>query len=243
MDSTRVLPRLAASALALAAAGAAQAELYGRVDLGYSASTSADIQDNNFPLDGVICGDAACSTPGKITDVGNAFLIGGGVGWRFNPNFRIDGTVAYRGGYKIDASVPDGLGGANAINSDVTSWNLMLNGYYDFTVTWGKPYVGAGIGWASNKVDDVVVTNAAFPGIALSAPGGSKSGFAWALMGGVGVPLSPTLTLDLGVRYTDLGKLETPAGPVLVNGTPTGFTYSGASGHVRAWELLVGLRF
>jgi len=243
MDSDRVLFGLAASALMLTAAGAAQAQLYGRVDLGYSSSTSADIQDNNFALDGVICGDAACTTPGKITDVGSAFLIGGGVGWRFNPNFRLDGTVGYRGGYKVDASVPDGLGGANSIKSDVTSWNVMLNGYYDFTVSWGKPYLGAGIGWASNKVDDIMVTNAAFPGIALSAPGGTKSGFAWALMGGVGIPLSAALTLDLGVRYTDLGKLATNVGPILVNGTPTGFTYSGASGHLRAWELLVGLRF
>jgi len=243
MDSNRVLFALAAVALSLTAAGAAQAQLYGRVDLGYSSSTSADIQDNNFALDGVICGDAACTTPGKITDVGSAFLVGGGVGWRFNPNFRIDGTVAYRGGYKVDASVPDGFGATNNIKSDVTSWNLMLNGYYDFALTWGKPYLGAGIGWASNKVDDIMVTNAAFPGIALSAPGGTKSGVAWALMGGVGIPLSAALTLDLGVRYTDLGKLATNVGPILVNGTPTGFTYSGASGHLRAWELLVGLRF
>lgn len=243
MHSARVLPQLAASALLLAMAGVAQAQLYGRVDLGFSKSTNAGITDNNFASDGVICGDTACTVPGTISDVGSAFLITGGVGWRFNPSFRVDGTVGYRTGYKVDASVPDGLGGTNNVKSDVDSWNVMLNGYYDFNLSWGKPYVGAGIGWASNKSDDVVVTNPGFPGIALSAPGGTKTGFAWSLAGGVGVPLSSALTLDIGVRYTDLGKLATGPGPILVNGIPTGFTYSGASGHLRAWELTAGLRF
>ena len=243
MHSALIRSRLAAGAVLLATACAAQAQLYGRVDLGYSRSVSANIEDNNFAQDGVICGDVNCTAPGSISDVGSAFLISGGVGWRFTPNIRADGTVSYRTGYKIDASVPDGLGGTSSINSDVSSWNVMVNGYYDFDLSWGKPYVGAGLGWAGNKTDNLAVTNAAFPGIVLSAPGGTKSGFAWAVMGGVGIPVSSALTLDLGLRYTDLGKLATPTGAVLVNGIPTGFTYSGASGHLRAWELTVGVRF
>jgi opacity protein-like surface antigen len=224
----------------LTAAGAVQAQLYWRVDAGASFSTSADIQDQNFPADGLICGDLNCTVPGQIKDVGTSALLSGGVGWRFNQNFRIDGTVAYRGWYKINETMPD----QTTFKGDVSSWNIMANGYWDFVLAWGRPYVGAGIGWASNKVDDISGTNPVIPGITVGAPGGTKSGFAWALMAGVGIPINPNITLDIGGRYVDLGKLETDAGVLTANGIVVpGFTYSGAKGNLKAWELTVGLRF
>ncbi len=232
MDAGRVLPRVAVSALLLAAAGVAQAQLYGRVDIGASFSTGADIQDNNFAADSVICGNAACTTPGQIKDVGNSYLLSGGVGWRFTPNLRADGTISYRGSYRINETMPD----ATTIQAYVTSWDIMANGYYDFALTWGKPYVGVGIGWASNRVNDVFVSNFGIK------HGGTSSGFAWSVKGGVGVPISPALTLDLSVGYTDLGKLQIDPGSVAVSGTTVG-TYAGANGKLRAWELTVGLRF
>lgn len=99
-----------------------------------------------------------------------------------------------------------------------------------------KPYVGVGIGWASNRVNDVFVSNFGVK------HDGTSSGFAWSVKGGVGVPISPALTLDLGVGYTDLGKLHSDPGSVAVSGTTVG-TYAGANGKLRAWELTVGLRF
>ena len=181
MNTKRVLLRLTVSASMLMAAGIAQAQLYWRGDIGYSWSTSADIQDKNFPLDQGICGNAACTTAGKIDDVGNSFLLSGGVGWRFNPNLRADGTLTYRGWYKLDSTMPDGT----AFKADVKSWNLMANGYWDFPLAWGAPYVMAGIGYASNKVDTVSAVNS---GITLNVPGGTTGDFAWALGGGVGLP-------------------------------------------------------
>lgn len=240
MGSYPVLSRLAVSAFMLTAAGTVQAQLYWRADIGYSSATDAEIKDVNFASDQFICGNAACTVPGQLDDIGSAFVIGGGVGWRFNQNFRVDGTVAYRTGYKLDDS--DAF--PSNFKADITSWNLMANGYYDFPLAWGKPYVGAGIGWASNKIDDIVNSGGALGPLSITVPGGTKSGFAWALMAGVGIPLSPTLTLDIFYRYTDLGDIASDSGvascaPVACPGA----TYSGAKGKLRANELMIGLRF
>ena len=242
--SCRVLLKLTVSASMLMAAGIAQAQLYWRGDVGYSWSTGANIQDKDFNTsDLVICGDITCTVPGSIDNVGNSALLSLGGGWRFSPNLRADGTVTYRGWYKIDSTVPDGFGSTSNIKADVSSWNIMANGYWDFPLKWGALYVGAGIGWASNKVGNVSITDPILPGITGGVPGGTTSNFAWALMVGVGYNVSPALTLDLAVRYSDLGKLETNSGVVTANGIATGLTYSGAQGDLKAWELTVGLRF
>lgn len=241
MKAPLTLATLAAGAFLATATNVVQAQLYFRGDVGYSWSRNADIKDKNFALDQGICGNLACTVPGKLNDVGDSALLSGGVGWRLNPNVRVDGTVTYRGWYKLDETD----GGRTTFKADAKSWNLMLNGYYDFALAWGKPYVGAGVGWASNKVDSIRGTNPLVPGVTITAPGGTKSSFAWALMAGVGVPLNPRMALDVGVRYADLGKLETDRGNLTSSGAfvgPAG-TYSGAKGKLRAWELTVGLRF
>lgn len=61
-------------------------------------------------------------------------------------------------------------------------------------------------------------------------------------MAGVGVPVSPALTLDVAVRYTDLGDIQIDAGGLAFMGTTVG-VWNGANGKLRAWELTVGLRF
>jgi opacity protein-like surface antigen len=183
----------------------------------------ANIHDKNFALDKGICGDAACTTAGKIDNAGKSVILSGGIGWRFNQNLRADATVARRLLYDVKQTMPD----ATDVAAKVHSWSLMANGYYDFPMARGTPYVGAGLGWASNKVENVNFSTAG------AQSGGSKSNPAWALMAGVGVPITPRVTLDVGYRYIDLGKFET--GP--------GSGYSGVSGKLRAHELIVGFRF
>jgi opacity protein-like surface antigen len=129
--------------------------------------------------------------------------------------------------------MPDGT----FLQAYVTSWGMMANGYYDFALAWGKPYLGVGLGWASNRINDVFISK--FNGI---KHGGTSSGFAWSVKGGVGVPLSPALTLDVAVGYTDLGKLQIDPGAV-TSGATTLAIYGGANGKLKAWEASVGLRF
>ena len=164
--------KLLVAAPTMAAAGFAQAQIYGRVDAGWSTSHSSDIQDRNFAADRTICADAACTIPGTIDDVGSSGLVSGGVGWRFNPNFRSDVTLGYRGWFKIDETTP----GSVNIKADVKSLALMLNGYYDFNMSSSFDfYIGAGIGAAANKLEDPVRT---VPGQTRTGPGGTKQAFA-----------------------------------------------------------------
>jgi opacity protein-like surface antigen len=227
------------ASMLLAAGASAAADLYWRVDGGYSMSSNANIRDNNFALDGFICGDPVCNTPGELNDVGNSFVIQGGLGWRLNPNTRVDVTLGYRGSYELD----DGDAFPSDFKADITSWALMANGYYDFSLTWGKPYVGAGLGIAMNKIDTITNSGGALAPQSFAIPGGSSSGLAWALMAGISFPLSPTMTLDLGWRYIDLGDIESDAGTIVCTPACGTDPYSGMSGKLRAHELMIGLRF
>lgn len=220
--------------------GPAQGQPYYRVDSGFSKSTGADIKDKNFALDGVICGDAACNTPGKFDDIGDSIILGGGAGYRFSPNMRGDVTLAYRPTYKLDAS--DKFSPPGKFKASVDSLSLMANGYYDFTMTGWTPYLGAGLGFAQNKIATIYLTDSA--GLSATLPGGTKSGLAVAFMAGAGIPLENRFTLDVGYRFVDLGELETASGSITVY-APASATapYSGVTGKLKAHEFTVGVRF
>ena len=222
----------------LVAAGAAQAQVYWRVDSGFSKSLKADIKDQD-PSSFLICGDAACNTPGKLDkDVGSSIILSGGVGRRFNPNMRADVTLGFRGGYKLDdsdKSVP-----ATRFKADVKSLALMVNGYRDFPLAAWTPYVGAGLGFAQNKVGTISFDDGA--GFTGTAPGGTKTGFAFAVMAGAGIPLGG-LTLDVGYRFISLGKIESSSSDVVIGGAVVPPPYGGVTGKLKAHELTVGLRF
>jgi len=236
-DSSRIIAFCSLLA-ALAASGAVQAQMYYRLDTGFSKSTGADIKDKNFVVDGNICGEPSCGTAGSLKDVRKSIVLGGGAGYRFNPSVRGDVTLAYRPGYKIDAS--DASDPPVKFKADVKSWSLMASGYYDFPLTAWTPYAGAGLGFAQNKSGRVSLSDSA--GRADTAQGGTKTGLAFAFMVGAGIPLANKVTLDVGYRYIDLGKLEIAAGDITdIGGGRT--PYSGAAGKLKAHELTVGVRF
>jgi opacity protein-like surface antigen len=214
-----------------------QAQVYWRLDSGYSWSRNANIGDRDSTGNRLFCGDPACSVPTKIDDNTTSFIIGGGVGYRVTPNLRTDFTIGYRGGYELSAS-----DASAAFRADIRSWAYMFNGYFDIPIggSW-KPYVGAGIGYARNEIESIV---AKVPGLSIAVPGGIKSGLAWSLSAGIGYSLSKTTTLDIGYRYIDLGKIETETG--LATFVPATFSpqpYYGATGKLHAHELTIGLRF
>jgi opacity protein-like surface antigen len=202
--------------------------LYFRLDVGFSQSTGADIKDKNFAGSGIICGDANCTVPGKLKDVGPGLVLGGGVGYRFSPHVRGEVTLGFRG-YLLnasDASVPP-----TKFKAPVISSSAIASGYYDFATSGWTPYVGAGIGLAVNDIRTVTVDNGA--GLNGAFSGGAKTGVAGAIMAGAGIPLSPRAALDIGYRFVSLGKLE-----IAAEGG-----YGGATGKLNAHELTVGMRF
>ena len=52
-----------------------------------------------------------------------------------------------------------------------------------------------------------------FPATTTTVPGGSRTGLAWMVTGGVGMAVGERAILDLAWRYTDLGKVRTGRGP------------------------------
>lgn len=230
--------RLMKSALQLAAfllvAGNAQAFDYWRLDFGYSLSKSADFGDRAFATDQLMCADAACTSGGKIDDAGHAGVFSAGIGWNHKNDWRIDLTASYRTGYQLSKTFADNT----AIRADVTSASAMANVYKDLRLGSARPYLGAGVGVATNKVDAM---QGSFNGASFSAPGGSKTSYAYQLMAGVGVPLSASMTIDIGYRFAGLGDLKTDEGNL--GGAFAGAFYQGAQGKLQAHELTIGLRF
>lgn len=233
MGSRKTAAQLACAGL-LTVAGNAQAFDYWRFDFGYSMSKTADFGDRDFAADRLMCADAACTTGGKIDDAGHAGVFSGGIGWNLKNDWRFDMTIAYRSGYDLSRAFPD----TTTIRAEVTSASVMGSLYKDFHLSWARPYLGAGIGVAQNKVDAMQGT---FAGAAFTAPGGSKTSYAYQLMAGIGVPLSNSMTLDVGYRYAGLGDLRTDEGTF--GGAFAGTTYQGALGKLQAHEVTIGLRF
>ena len=176
--------------------------LRGDIGVGYQ-SVSKYHQDDVAAFGGSFFGAAE----------GNHAVFGGlGIGYRFNNWFRVDATGEYRGGSTIGTNdiIYNPFAGVNQTNTykgNLSSMVALFNGYVDLG-TWNclTPYIGAGIGYASNRITGL--TDQGIVGISPTlgtAASGTKSGLAWALMAGVGYEVNKNLTLEFGYRYLNLG--------------------------------------
>ena len=123
-------------------------------------------------------------------DRSNSYFAGVGVGYRFNNWFRVDGTLEYRGGATIGATdvVFNPFIGGNQTNTykgNLSSIVALFNAYVDLG-TWNclTPYIGAGIGYATNRITGLTDQGLQYTGLGTlgTAGTGDKSGMAWALM-------------------------------------------------------------
>lgn len=250
---------------ALFAAEPASAQWYARLDSGYAWARDANFQDN-FPdqLNGTFVIGKEESRPGQIHEIGSAWLIDGGIGFRFNRWLRTDMTVGYRGGYELD-DIPEEIeffeavqsGGPQSFTGDIfaeiSSIPVLLNAYIDLGgVTPGLgqnivPYVGAGFGFARNEIEDIQGVDPRSPG-RFTARGGSNVDLAWAVMAGFSAPISGVrnLFLDVGYRYLDSGKIETEGGLIIgaegAGGIPRSSVHNGFNGDLTAHEFKAGMR-
>lgn len=125
----------------------------------------------------------------------------------------------------LSASAP-GLAATAKVNSVAVLANL----YADLG-TWSgiTPYVGAGAGFAVNRLGSVRETVTA-TGADIAYGGGTRTGFAWALMAGAAIDITTSLKFDIGYRFADLGKARAAGGAVRV-------------GDLRSHEVRFGLRY
>ncbi len=240
--------RITIAALSLSAAlftaGLAQAQVYLRGDAGYGWARSAGITDTHGADDPycVIC------VAESLDHIGGAPALGLGVGYRLNDLLRGDVTATYRGRFNLRQTDANGTN----FSSTIQSWSVLAMAYVDVPVDWQgiRPFVGAGIGWANNRMGTLQQTFAGGHG-AESNPSGSRNNFAWALTAGVAVPLSTLWqpaagwTVDLSYRYADLGRAGTnPGTSTLTFGSQSyPLQTSGVTGNLRVNEALASLRY
>jgi opacity protein-like surface antigen len=215
---------------------------YFRADVGYSASTDPTItwaQTDPVTLNYIT---SAVST----LNMDNSWFgeVGAGCG-SGSRGLRAEIMLGNHGDRKIDGEpatawyVPAvGLPPEqDPMHTSVTSYTAMLNVYKDLGNYGGiTPYVGAGIGAAYNKLDDVYFTGN--PALVNRIHGDNDLSFAWALMAGIGYQVSDRAIIDVGYHYIDLGSAQSGNGDSANNWNP----------HVNiddltAHEIKIGLRY
>jgi opacity protein-like surface antigen len=182
---------------------------YLRGDIGLGTQTAKRWQYNPNPPLGITNATYQHS-------LSSTMFIGAGIGYAFNSWFRADMTVEYRSGGRFTGR--DILVGAqsyeNVLNGNMSSLVGLVNGYVDLGKWWGiTPYVGAGVGYAQNRLGatfdtGVVVGVGASSGV---INGGTTGGFAWALMAGMAWDVSASTKVELGYRYLNLGTFRSGA--------------------------------
>ncbi|PSM19036.1 MULTISPECIES: outer membrane protein [Nitratireductor] len=136
-------------------------------------------------------------------DLRGAWSFGAGVGYQANKYFRTDLTLDYWAKSEFTGQTSGICGGLPCQSVDETSYSalvLLANAYAEFGSWKGiTPYVGAGIGGARIKWDDLRNT---VGGVTTVHEGTDEWRFAWALMAGASYCLTDNVLLDAGYRFT-----------------------------------------
>lgn len=128
------------------------------------------------------------------------------------------GTYAFRDTFSTSNAFASGSG-------SVRTFALMANVWWDFPIAGFTPYIGGGIGYASNEVEHGLIMN------------GNDGSFAWQLGAGANFPISDTMALGIGYRYMDAGEVD------LVRAAPLAGLPTTDVQEVKHQSVLVNLTF
>jgi opacity protein-like surface antigen len=206
---------------------------YLRGDIGMGLSHSVNATNPPNPLTQGSPGYVPTAYTLNPAEFTSATFVKFGIGYQINSWFRADVTGEYRAS---TFSTQDELSWNNGAAAPNTQFNVLrnfyrgnmasfvglVNGYADLGTWYGiTPYIGAGVGFASNTVSGVTDNGYnnlyAGPGsFATSNTGGhysskTQGSFAWALMAGLSYNVSSNLKLDFGYRYLNYGAASAGA--------------------------------
>ncbi len=133
-------------------------------------------------------------------DLKGAFSAGAGVGYQMTEHFRADFTADYWFKSRFTGSTSCDDDCESTDTSKMSALLLLANAYVDLGTWHGvTPYLGAGIGGARVKWDDL--TNE-IDGFDQDHGGNTNWRFAYALMAGASYCLTDKLSLDGGYRFS-----------------------------------------
>ncbi|MDE0390884.1 MAG: outer membrane beta-barrel protein [Rhodospirillales bacterium] len=207
--------------MAISAGSAAADDPYLRAGIGFDRATETEFRDKNCEIEAPVplygCGPAPDGAPYRaVGDFGTVASFEVGLGIVVAPAMRIEALVGYhprltfsgranflaserRQSVSADLSV---LSGMVAAYVDLAALGLPRLGPFD-------PFIGVGIGAARIATGE---TRMMFPATTTIVPGVRRSNFAWMVTAGVATVLSESTTLDVALRYSDLGTAETGTG-------------------------------
>lgn len=131
------------------------------------------------------------------------YVLGGGVGYKFNTFLRVDVTGDYFAPNDDRPLAPDGSGSVN--RTRVHKYDALANLYIDLGTWYGlTPYVGGGAGVVIfDPSEHIAVAESGRYGNDKTS---NRTTFAWAAMAGVSYQFDPNILVDLGYRHIDLGR-------------------------------------
>jgi opacity protein-like surface antigen len=251
---TRLSIAAAAALFALTAATAAQAQsgFYVTGSAGLAMARDAGIKNVSEGT------NALLNAGSTLNDLDRSPVFGLGLGYRVSPLLRADLSLSQRSG--LDLSDGEGTptigSGRTDLTAKIRSRAVFLTGYVDAgsflppQYAWINPYVGAGVGYAVNRMSGLTVTNDTTGNTTdlgrdttTSAPSGTGRGLAWQIAAGLGFEITRSLTLDVGYRYVDLGAIKVDQGRYVFPSTPTNADTNALKGDLRTHELTVGVRY
>lgn len=147
--------------------------------------------------------------------VGHVGFAGVGIGYQFNSFLRADLTAEFRTGAQynglfsyLDAATCTTTPGNRCYDryrSSIQSNVFLANSYVDLGTWRGiTPFVGAGIGLASHKIDGIIDQGWPNTGMGIGRDKTSTK-LAWALMAGLGFEVTRNLKMEIGYRYLNMG--------------------------------------
>lgn len=185
---------------------------------------------------------------GARGDFGNSALVLAGIGYRLLPWLRSELSVNYKPDLAFDGQANFlHLKGAQPVHGNLDSISFFLSGFVDLpTLGPLQPFLGLGGGIARNAIGDVTY---GFPELGPRArtrvAGGTETNFAWFAGAGVSVALSAVIKLDIGYRYTDLGKVRTDASRATIvrPGSKTFLDVGATQANLTTNEIVLSLRY
>jgi opacity protein-like surface antigen len=237
------------------ASPAIAADVYVRASAGVDWLKNANFSDDKDGVNPALFGDGTGTNGRPFGAYGGFDTFGfaeGAVGLRIEPWLRTECALAYRPDMHYSGQANfTGLVGPQPVSGKAESLSGLVNLYLDINglpgVSLGRfqPFIGGGIGFAKNWLDEMTYRFPQLPPRHTYSitPSGERTDLAFMLTAGTGFELTKHLILDLSYRYTDLGRAQTNVGTMLMDGPVKSEVIGGTSAPLRTYGMLIGLRY